>query len=153
MSSINDFDFLFGRWTVRHLRLRERGCGCRDWDELGGSAETRPLLGGLCNVEEHVIPDGHFSGVALRAFDRGSSLWSIYWVSDRDGVLQPPVTGGFAGDIGRFEGSDVADGRPVRVRFLWDRSDAGVPKWSQSFSYDDGRSWELNWVMNFSRAS
>ena len=151
MSTLNDFDFLHGNWKVHHRRLRERGVGSDAWDEFGGTAETRPLLGGLCNVEEHDMPGQDFSGVAFRSFDRSARLWSIAWVGERDGLLQPPVVGSFADDIGRFEGDDLDGDRPVVVRFLWDRSNPVAPRWEQSFSYDAGRTWELNWVMLFER--
>ena len=152
MSHLRDFDFLLGNWSVRHRRLRRRGVGCRQWDEFEGSAATRPLLGGLCNIEEHDIPGTSFSGVALRSFDRSASLWSIYWVSAGDGVLQPPVAGTFTGEVGRFEGQDVDGERPILVRFIWDRSSSDAPRWAQSFSYDRAASWELNWEMEFRRA-
>jgi hypothetical protein len=148
---VHDFDFLSGCWAVLHRRLRHRGIGSDEWDEFTGSAETRLLLDGLCNIEEHRIAGHDFSGVALRAFDRQTQLWSIYWVSDRDGRLQPPVTGRFAGDLGDFTGEDVDEVRPVRVRFLWDRSQSVSPRWAQSFSYDGGSSWETNWIMQFER--
>jgi len=152
MSGIHDFDFLHGDWIVSHRRLRHRGVNCRDWDDIEGSAETRPLLGGLCNIEEHQIPDQDFSGIALRTFDRAKQLWSIYWVSARDGLLQQPVIGRFEEGSGRFEGDDSDGGRPVKVRFLWQRG-GGSPRWEQSFSYDSGQTWELNWVMAFDRLS
>jgi hypothetical protein len=148
----NDFDFLFGRWTVNHRRLRVRGCGCTEWDEFTGTAETRPLLDGLCNIEEHRIAEQSFSGIALRAFDRRTKLWSIYWVGEERGRLEPPVIGAFEGDLGRFEGADVDSGSVVAVRFLWDRAKPDAPRWEQSFSYDQGESWELNWVMQFQRS-
>lgn len=151
MSSVHDFDFLFGRWRVHHRRLRMRGSGSSLWDEVLGTAETRPLLGGLCNIEEHSLPISNASGIALRSFDPSQDIWSIYWVSERDGLLQPPVSGNFEGDLGRFEGTDEHDGRPVQVRFVWDRSDPSAPQWAQSFSYDCGSSWELNWQMRFER--
>lgn len=151
--SIRDFDFLVGRWNVRHRRLRQRGQGCSDWEELAGTAETRALLDGLCNIEEHVIVGEDCSGIALRTYDKAAGEWSIYWVSQRDGMLQQPVHGSFDGDIGRFEGNDVDGDRTVRVKFLWDKSEAHRPCWQQSFSYDDGRTWELNWIMEFERTS
>ena len=150
---VRDFDFLNGCWQVHHRRLRDRGRGSQDWDEYCGTAETRPLLGGLCNIEEHCVEGESFSGVALRTFDPSSSQWSIYWVSARDGRLQPPVHGRFTGDLGRFEGEDSDGGRSVRVRFIWDRSNPEAPRWAQSFSYDDGRSWETNWIMQFERSA
>ena len=80
-----DFDFLHGRWTVHHRRLVERGRGLDKWQEFAGTAETRPLLGGICNIEEHNIPDQDASGAALRTFDPAANLWSIYWVNGRRG--------------------------------------------------------------------
>jgi len=149
MSGIHDFDFLHGGWIVSHRRLRQRGANCRDWDEVEGSAETRPLLGGLCNVEEHSIPGA--SGVAFRSFDPAAGVWSIVWVSACDGLIQPPVVGSFTADLGHFEGEDRDADKPVRVKFLWNRSDPAAPTWAQSFSYDGGATWELNWTMQFRR--
>lgn len=151
MSTSKDFDFLFGRWDVRHRRRAARGVGSDEWLEFDGTAETRPLLDGLCNIEEHRIPNQDFAGIALRTFDPSAALWSIYWVSERDGRLQPPVTGRFEDGIGRFEGEDLDDGRPVRVRFFWEPHGADFARWKQSFSYDSGSSWELNWRMDFRR--
>ena len=81
----------------------------------------------------------------------GCQLWSIFWISERDRTLQPPVHGGFAGSVGEFEGRDVDGGRLVHVKFVWDRSDPQAPRWRQSFSYDEGATWELNWLMEFQR--
>jgi hypothetical protein len=36
------------------------------------------------------------------------------------------------------------------VRFEWRRGEA--PTWKQSFSYDSGATWALNWVMHFRRS-
>jgi hypothetical protein len=147
----HDFDFLHGRWTVHHRLLRARGAGSNEWVEYQGTADTRPLLGGLCNVEEHRIT-GRNSGVALRCYDRATKRWAIYWVGDGDGLLQPPVHGGFQGSEGRFEGDDSYEGKPIKVRFLWRKLSPGSARWEQSFSFDSGKSWETNWIMDFKRA-
>jgi hypothetical protein len=147
----NDFDFLHGRWIVAHRRLKARGVGSQQWEEFTGSADTRPLLGGLCNVEEHRIEGHDFSGVAIRCFDPTARRWSIYWVSARDGLLQPPVHGGFRDGEGVFEGVDTDSGRPIIARFLWHRITPTSARWEQSFSYDDGKTWETNWIMEFRR--
>ena len=151
-TGLRDFDFLHGQWNVTHRRLRARGAGSTDWEQYSGSAETRPLLAGLCNVEEHRIEGQPFSGVALRCFDRAAKQWQIYWVSDRDGLLQPPVHGEFNHGIGHFEGDDVDGDRPVRVRFLWHKVTPSSARWEQSFSYDAGKTWETNWIMDFKRS-
>lgn len=147
----HDFDFLHGRWTVKHRLLKTRGAGGGEWIEYSGTADTRPLLGGLCNVEEHRI-SGRASGVALRCYDPSARLWAIYWVSDRDGLLGPPVYGRFSGNEGLFAGDDTFDGRPIKVRFLWDKGSDAAARWQQSFSFDGGKSWETNWVMDFERS-
>ena len=69
----------------------------------------------------------------------------------RPGLLDPPVLGGFDGDVGIFEGDDVFDGRPIRVRFTWSRVTTPAPRWEQAFSADGGETWETNWVMDFTR--
>ena len=151
-TGLHDFDFLHGSWKVTHRRLKERGQGSQDWQHYSGRAETRPLLAGLCNIEEHRIEGQSFSGVALRCFDRAARQWRIYWVSDRDGLLQPPVLGRFQQGTGRFEGEDVDGGRPIRVRFLWHEITPSSARWEQSFSYDEGKTWETNWIMDFERS-
>jgi hypothetical protein len=147
----HDFDFLHGRWTVKHHLLKARGAGSGEWTKHQGTAETRPLLGGLCNVEEHRIT-GRASGVALRCYDPAAKRWAIYWVNDRDGLLGPPVYGAFNGSEGEFEGDDSFDGKAIKVRFLWHKLSPTSAKWEQAFSFDGGKSWEPNWIMEFERA-
>ena len=153
MSGAHDFDFLAGRWAVRHRRLRERGKGSDDWEEVAGTAHNRVLIGGLCNVEEHVIPGTNFGELALRTFEPAAGIWTIYWVSGRDGALQQPVRGGFSGDSGLFEGLDSDQGRAVRIRFRWDRLGADKARWEQAFCYAGDAEWETNWIMSFERPS
>ncbi|MEO6017151.1 MAG: hypothetical protein ABIP46_07835, partial [Polaromonas sp.] len=84
-------------------------------------------------------------------FSPHTRLWSIYWVSHSDGLMQPPVVGCFAKGLGRFEGDDTHEGRPVRVRFSWSGITPVSARWEQAFSEDGGRHWETNWVMEFRR--
>lgn len=146
-----DFDFLHGKWKVAHRRLKVRGVGSTEWNEFAGTADTRPLLGGLCNIEEHRIDGQDFSGVAIRCFDCAAKRWSIYWVSARDGLLQAPVHGTFENGVGHFEGEDTDGGRPIVARFLWHRITPTSARWEQSFTYDGGKTWETNWIMDFER--
>lgn len=146
-----DFDFLHGCWRVRNERLRERLAGCTDWEQFESSVECAPVLGGLGNLEtHHAAWNGGYRGIALRLYAPATRRWSIHWASDRNGELEPPVHGGFDGDIGTFVGEDRLGGRLVRVRFLWTRIDADHARWEQAFSAGDG-CWESNWFMHFSR--
>jgi hypothetical protein len=150
---VHDFDFFMGRWTVRHRRLRTRGVGAADWDEFDSLAECRPFLGGVANVEEQVCSARGWRGMAVRALDLATGVWSISWISDVDGRVQPPVLGRFSNGLGVFEGPDLDGDRPILVRFEWSRTDTDSPRWAQAFSRDEGDSWETNWIMDFRRVA
>ena len=150
----HDFDFLFGRWRVANERLRDRLAGSTEWQRFDAILDCRPILGGVGNVDEFVTDEldaDVFVGATLRLYDRARQRWSLYWASNRTGVLEPPVVGSFADGVGRFEGDDVHAGRPVRVRFVWSGIGADRAQWEQAFSPDGGRSWETNWRMRLSR--
>lgn len=153
MSSPSDFDFFFGNWTVRNRYLGERLRGSDQWEEFEATSEARPLPGVLGNEDEFRTEAlGGFVGMSFRFFDPEAKRWSIYWAdSRRPGVLDPPVFGAFANGSGVFEGTDVLAGKPILVRFTWTEVDTGAPRWEQAFSADGGESWELNWVMEFTR--
>ena len=148
----HDFDFLHGTWRVRNRRLQQRLAGCSNWDTFEARTTCLPLLGGIANLETHAFDaNGGSPGLALRLYAPQARRWSIHWANGRDGTLEPPVHGGFDGDVGLFFGEDAHDGRPVRVRFTWRRLDADHAHWEQAFSADGGASWETNWTMDFAR--
>jgi hypothetical protein len=152
--SARDFDFLYGRWRVHNERLTQRLVGSTEWQQFEAIAECRPILGGLGNIDEYVTDEFGatlFIGMALRLFDRQRRQWSIYWASNRNGGLEPPVVGAFVDGVGRFEGDDVHDGTPVRVRFIWSEVASEQPRWEQAFSTDGGNHWETNWRMRMTR--
>jgi hypothetical protein len=152
-STAKDFDFLMGTWKVQNRRLKRRLAGSEDWEEFEAWSVARPLFDGLANEDEfHTEHEGGFVGMAFRFFDAETTQWSIYWADSRRlGVLDPPVIGAFDGDAGVFEGEDVWGGRPILVRFTWSRVDTPTPRWEQAFSDDGGRTWETNWVMDYTR--
>jgi hypothetical protein len=150
-----DFDFLIGRWAVSHRKLRQRLAGSSDWIVFDGSCEMRPLLGGGANLDENLLhdPSGSYRALTLRLFDPELSRWSIRWVDSRFMRLEPPVHGRFDGDEGLFVGEDSWEGRPILVRFLWQRIEHEKARWEQAFSEDKGSTWETNWTMDFTRVA
>jgi hypothetical protein len=147
---VHDFDFLAGAWNVVSRRLKARFAGCDDWDVYDGTSRCTPHFGGAANVDEIAFPARGFTGLTLRLFEPAQRRWSIFWANSRDGVLLPPVFGGFSGDRGVFFGDDVDDGVPVHVRYVWTREGPDAARWEQAFSRD-GAAWETNWVMEFRR--
>jgi len=148
---LHDFDFLCGTWKVVNLRLRARFTDKPIWDEFPATSHCEPRLGGIVNIDEFVFPEQGFSAVAVRVFDLAKRQWAIYWIDSRNGILLPPVHGGFTGECGQFYGDDLDDGQPVRVRFLWTRLGPDRARWEQAFSRASGV-WETNWIMEFRRA-
>jgi hypothetical protein len=149
-----DFDFEIGRWRVSHRRLRERLVGCEEWDMFEGTSEMRPVLGGHGNVEDNRLdlPTGPVRAIAIRSYDPKTRSWAIWWLSSADPHrLDMPVVGGFEDGTGRFFASEVIDGRTVLTRFLWLETHSPAPRWEQAMSSDDGKTWETNWTMDFSR--
>ncbi|MDA8444966.1 hypothetical protein [Paracidovorax valerianellae] len=158
----SDFDFLMGPWHIRNTRLVRRLAGCTEWETFDATGTARPLPGGIANCDDFIPATwcAGYVGMALRLFNPQNKRWTIYWLDNVTGGLDPatdmlwsPVVGGFSGtDRGLFFGQDMFEGRPVQVRFYWTKNLAtGTPRWEQAFSDDEGRSWETNWVMEFSR--
>src|SRR5689334_9203679 len=133
-----DFDFLVGRWRVRHRRLKTRLAGDTRWEEFGGTCTLWPILGGLGNVDDNVVelPGGTYRAATVRTFDPAARRWSIWWIDARRPGIEPPVHGGFVDGIGTFFGSDTLDGRPITVRFVWSQITATGARWEQAFSPD-----------------
>lgn len=159
-SAIHDFDFLAGTWQTRQHRLKRRLQGCTDWETFTATSRVQRLPGGVANVDTLVAETWRpgWVGMSFRVFNPVTDLWSIYWVTNEGGGidadtgrLSAPVVGRFDGDEGLFEGDDFVDGQPVRVRFRWQRQGADHARWEQAFSADEGRRWEVNWVMEFER--
>jgi len=146
----NDFDFLVGSWNVHNRRLLKRLVGSDEWVEFTVPATNWGLFDGMANVDEMSLPDGT-KGLTLRLLDRATGNWSLYWASSESGRLFPPVVGRFADGRGVFYGDDTEAGTPVRVRFVWSDMTPNSARWEQAFSVDGGASWEVNWVMRFSR--
>jgi hypothetical protein len=72
---------------------------------------------------------------------------------ERRGRLDTPVVGRFRDDVGRFECDDLLGGREAKVRFDWKDITHSSARWEQSLSFDDGRTFDTNWIMEFTVGS
>jgi len=143
-----DFDFLNGRWTIDNRKRKDGG-----WDRFPGEATVFGILGGVVSVEELRIPARDFSGMGLRALDRERGLWADWWVNGKSGVLSPPPTwGSFVDGVGTWDAEDKEGDKPVIWRGVWDRIAPRSCRWFQAVSRDGGRTWEEQWVMEWTRA-
>lgn len=155
----HDFDFWLGSWRNQNRRLVKRLQGCTEWETFDSLATAQALPGGIGNYDDFVPTDWNpgYVGMSLRVYSPQSQRWSIYWLENRTGgldhtgLLRPPVIGGFKDGVGIFEGDDLLEGKPIRVRFVWSGITATSARWEQFFSADGGQTWESNWIMEFSR--
>jgi hypothetical protein len=152
---VHDFDFLVGRWSVRHHRLKERLAGSNQWEDFPGTLVNWTTLGGLGNVGDNVMerPGGTIRGLGIRSFDAKTRQWAVWWLDARNPTIEPPMKGGFKDGVGTFLADDTFNGRPIKVRVRWSRITATSAHWEQAYSSDGGTTWEINWTSDFTRSS
>jgi hypothetical protein len=153
-SNKSQFNFLDGEWQVQHRYLRAKNSEV--WVEASGTVSHREYGNGWANVEDYVIdrPGGRNHAVAMRAYNPKDGQWCIWWLDGRHTTdIEDPMKGRFENGIGIFHGFTMLDGKRTPVRFKWSGTESAAPRWEQAFSYDDGKTWETNWVMQFRRPS
>jgi hypothetical protein len=154
-SSQNDFDFLVGKWKIYNRRLNRRLENCKDWTEFESRDENSKILNGIGDIDTYKTSEmpgmvgTPFEGFTLRIFNLQTRLWSLYWVANNRGVLDPPQVGSFENNVGHFFAKDTYKGKNVIVVFRWDARDKYKPVWSQAYSADNGKTWEWNWYASF----
>ena len=136
---VGDFNFLAGEWRINHRRLKSPG----EWDEFKGEATCWTVLGGVASIEELRIPARNFSGMGIRLLDVEKKVWADFWINSKSGVLTPPgLAGVFENGEGIFDADDTDNGKPIKVRGIWDRITAKSCRWRQGVSRDGGKTWE-----------
>ena len=152
----HDFDFLIGNWRAHVWRLPDRLVGSNRWIEYTGISNHTKLLDTNANFEQFDVESLdntlHIKAQTLRIYNPASHQWSIYGVDLDNGVLSmPPEVGQFTGNRGEFFDQEDFKGRAIIVRYVWMNLSPHRGRMEQSFSANDGRSWEVNWVCELSR--
>lgn len=144
-----DFDFLSGNWNIKNRQLKNG-----TWETFDGEATVHGILAGGASVEELRIPARNFSGMGLRLLDVEKRLWADHWVNGKSGVLTPPPSwGSFVNGVGTWDSDEEDDNKkPIIVRGVWDRITPNSCRWYQAVSRDGGKSWQENWLMDWTRA-
>ena len=150
----HDFDFLVGKWQVRHHQLKQRLADNHDWLDFDGTSELWMTMNGHGTIDDNFIdkPGDPYRAVGIRAYDPKTQKWAIWWLDERHPrAIEPPVFGNFQNGTGTFEGDDTFNGKPIKVRFLWSGITPNSAHWEQAFSADGGNTWETNWRMDLAR--
>lgn len=119
-----------------------------------GTLAVGPLLGGLGNFDHNVLfdPNGRLEASSLRLYSAQAGTWSIWWILTRSPKIEYPVTGTFSGNKGSFYGEEPFEDRLVPVRTTYEPLSQHHAQWTQAYSPDKGATWEVNWIMDFTRS-
>ncbi len=150
---MNDFNFLTGRWTIRHRRLKESMVGSDEWDVFDTEYEAWSLMHGAGSVDRVFgeVNGEDFEGVSVRTYNEEADEWTIYWMDTGNTTLREQVRGRFDGGVGTFYGSEVYRGTTYRMRFLWKDIGKSSARWEQAYQDPQSGGWETNWIMEFKK--
>jgi hypothetical protein len=151
----HDFDFEFGSWNAHLKRILHPFSHDTNWVQYSGVSIVHPLINGSENVGELEVrgPAGNIDGITIRTYDVDAHQWNIRWVNAKAGVFTSPMIGGFNGDTGTFYGDDTLSGKPIVVRFVFSNLTRTSFHFEQAFSDDNGKTWEVNWIADFTKAA
>jgi hypothetical protein len=150
----HDFDFEFGSWKTHIRRLQHPLTGSTNWVDYDGISIVRPVWNGRANLGELDVsgPAGAITGLSLRLYDPAAHQWRISWANAADGLLAaPPMIGGFTNGRGLFYDQEQLGARTILVRFIFSNIQSNSFRLEQAFSADGGRTWETNWISDFTR--
>lgn len=149
----HDFDFEFGRWHAVLKRLVHPLSGSHQWTTYSGTSSIRGLWGGRGNVGEFDVSGkaGHIVGSSIRIYNPQTHLWSIYWANADGAPITTPMIGNFHDGRGEFYDHETFANKQIRARFIFSNLTKDSFRLEQSFSADDGKTWEANWITDFTR--
>jgi hypothetical protein len=147
------FDFEFGAWKMHMKQLLHPLTGSHSWTTYDGPSVVRKLWNGRSNLGEIDLsgPGGHIQGLSLRLYDPQSHQWYLNFANAETGTMGPPTIGEFKNGRGEFYDQETYAGRAIFVRFIMSDMTGRTFHFEQAFSADGGRTWETNWIADFTR--
>lgn len=149
----HDFDFNIGTWKTHIKTLQHPLSGSNAWAELNGTVTVRKIWGGKASMEEIDASSAsdHLKGLTLFLYNPQSHQWSQTFASTGDGTLETPAIGGFKDGRGELIDQESYNGRMVLVRNVWSDIQPNSHHFEISFSDDNGKTWEPNFVADLTR--
>ena len=148
------FDFDLGAWKTHSRRLLHPLSRSQDWVEMDGTTVVRKVWGGRANLAEYDANGtaGHITLMALRWFKPATHEWTIDFATPQVGMLSSvPGVGTYRNGRIDFYDYEMIGGRSVLVHFsMWKITDDTAQS-EQAFSEDGGKTWEVNWVNQYTR--
>ena len=154
-TSSHDFDFDFGTWNMHIRRLRHPLTDSASWYEMTGTTTVSKVWGGKANIAEVEAdgPNGHLELLALRLYNPIAHQWAISFATSNTGTLSVPCVGEFHDGTGEFIDQEPYGDRTILVHFTIQSLGEGKAHSEQSFSNDGGKTWQTNWINDYTRKS
>ena len=151
----HDFDFEIGTWKTRLRRLLHPLTGSTTWVEYVGTTTVRKVWNGRANLVELTVsgPAGHIEALSLRLYNPEAHQWSLNFSNSAAGAMTTPSVGEFKNGRGEFIDQETLGARAILVRFVISDIKPNSCHFEQAFSEDGGKSWEVNWIADDTRAS
>jgi len=148
-----DFDFDFGAWKTHSRRLLHPLTGSTAWVEMDGETTVSKVWDGRANLAEYKADGtgGHIELLSLRWYNPTAHQWYLDFATPNVGTLGIPNVGEFKNGRGDFYDQEPYNGRMILVRFsIWGIT-ADTAQSEQAFSDDGGKTWEVNWINQYTR--
>jgi hypothetical protein len=141
----HDFDFDFGNWNTHITRRLHPLSGSDETMQLTGTVTIHKIWGGRAQWEEIEAdgPKGHWEGMTVFLYNPKARQWSMNFVESSDGEFTTPMIGSFENGRGELISPDTFKGRSILVRGVWSDFTPTSHTYQESFSTDDGRTWQL----------
>lgn len=151
-TGVKNFNFLLGTWKTHYRLLKTRLANSHDWYDCYGTSKVTQFWDGSGQLEDGDLkcPGSHIIGVTVRVYNAQKQQWSLWWGTEKRGIVPPPQVGRFENGVGDFYANDKHNGKPIVIRFQWTLKN-GSPYFEQAFSPDNGKTWETNWTTVYSR--
>jgi hypothetical protein len=149
----HDFDFSFGTWKMHLSRLLHPLTGSTKWIQLDGVSIVSKVWNGRANLVEFEVSgsSAHIQGLSLNLYNPSSHQWSLNFASSSDGTLDEPTIGEFRNGRGDFYDQESFGGRTILIRKSYLDITPNSNRFEEAFSDDGGKTWEVNWIANFTR--
>ena len=149
----HDFDFDFGNWKTHSRRLLHPLTGSTPWVEMDGQTTVSKVWGGRANLAEYKADGtgGHIELLSLRWYNPTAHQWYLDFATPNVGTLGIPNVGEFKDGRGDFYDQEPYNGRMILVRFSIWGINADTAQSEQAFSDDGGKTWEVNWINQYTR--
>jgi hypothetical protein len=150
----HDFDFEIGTWKTHVSRLLHPLAGSNVWGQYDGTSVVRKVWNGRANLVELEAdgPAGHLELASFRLYNPAAHQWSLNVASSRGGSFGVATIGEFKNGRGEFYDQETFNDRAILVRFVISDITAHSCHFEQAFSSDGGKTWELNWIADDTRA-